>query len=69
MVLRRETELISKVKLKGELTEGDIYTSIVLPFQARFGKLVIIWQNNGVDVVIIKSVERARIFQIFLFTY
>jgi hypothetical protein len=32
MVLRRENELISEVKLKDELTEGDIYISIVLPF-------------------------------------
>jgi hypothetical protein len=58
---RGNTELISEVRLKGEVTKWDIYSCTVLPFWAGFENFVIIWQNSGVDGST-NEVSRQRVF-------
>lgn len=69
MVLRREKRINFRSEIKRRINRGRHLQPHFASILSTSGKFVIIRQNNGVDAIIIKSVESARIFQIFLFTY
>jgi hypothetical protein len=69
MVLRRENCINFRSEIKRRINRGRHLQRHCASILSTFGKFVIIWQNNVVDVIKIKSVEKASIFQIFLFIY